>query len=255
MSTRESSFIRSMAILDKLSESSGVQDVAFLAHALCLPTLTVRRLLKDLTQAGYTDYDASNGSYGVGPVAFHFASSLRRRYPLERVARPIMRKIAAAVGETTALYVFLRDVQSVVCVAVEESGLQLQYIHAAGESSDLADGAGGCAVSTFVPPEQRERLLSMTAAGRRARSRGLSDREYAACRKRGYVVLSDRKLPGAVCIGAPVFSIGGMVVASIVITVPEHRHKKKNESRLARVLLQHTAELSYMLGQRHVTKK
>lgn len=251
MSTRESTFIRSMAILDKLSEGSGTHDVAFLSHALQLPAMTVRRLLKDLTQAGYTDYDAGKGSYCIGPAAFHFASSLRRRYPLERVARPIMRKIAAAVGETTALYVFLRDMQVVVCVAVEESGKQLQYIHSTGENSDLAEGAGGCAVSTFVPPEQRERLLSMTAKGRRARARGLTEPEIAACRKRGYVVISDKKLPGAICIGAPVFSIGGMVVASIVITIPEHRHRKNHESRLARILMKHTSELSFMLGLRN----
>jgi IclR family acetate operon transcriptional repressor len=248
-SSSSSTFAKSIALLTQLAGGGDIEDVSGLARALAMPPVTVRRLLRDLLQDGFVLFDAETEVYRVGPVALHFASSLRRRYPLERVARPVMRRIAAATGETVALYVYLRDREMVVCSAVEESRMPLQYVLSVGERSDFHEGAGGRTVAAFLPPEQQFQLLerfSVRQHGKAAVS--LQKKDWMQCRQRGYILCDDNNLPGVVCLGAPVFSVEGAAIASVVIAIPEHRYKKTAETQLAKTLLKHAAEISYMLG-------
>jgi IclR family acetate operon transcriptional repressor len=249
MSIESSSFGKSIAILEQLSAAGDIDDLPLLAKTLGMPPATLRRLLGDLTQDGFTAYDAASKTYRLGPGALHFASLLRRRYPLERIARPSMRQIAAATGETIALYVHLRDLQMVVCAAIEESRRPLQYVLSVGEQSDFLDGVGGSTIAAFLPPEQQFGLLSQLPQSRAAKQACANlEKEWSKCRKRGYVLSGDKKLPGVVCMGAPVFSVDSMAVASVVIAIPDHRYQKTAETRLAKTLLRHVADISFMLG-------
>jgi IclR family acetate operon transcriptional repressor len=249
MLSRSSTFAKSIAILEQLASGGDIEDIPGFARSLGMAPVTVRRLLRELSQDGFVTFDAATETYRVGPGALHFASSLRRRYPLERIARPVMRRIAAATGETIALYVYLRDMETVVCSAVEESRMPLQYVLSVGEPSDFHEGAGGRTIAAFLPPEQQFQLLSRLSPERLPGwTTSLQKKDWLQCRERGYVLCDDKKLPGVVCLGAPVFSVEGMAVASVVITIPEHRYKKAAELRFAKVLLKHVADISYMLG-------
>jgi DNA-binding IclR family transcriptional regulator len=244
-----SAFGQSIAILEKLSGSSEVQDLNHIAKAVGSTPVAVRRLLKALVEDGFATYDETLKAYCVGANALHFSSLIRRRYPIERIARPILRQIAAATGETVTLNVYVPEKQSVICTAIEESQMPLQYVVRIGEHRDLLDGANGKAIAIFLTPEQRASLLSEASSGRvRKQADNQLEKDWIKSRTRGYILSDDKQLPGAMCLSAPVFSSENIVVASVVVIIPEHRYKKTTETRLAKSLLAQVARISFMLG-------
>ena len=242
MDNRNTSFGKSIAILEMLAASGEMLDVKHIARELGLAPGTVRSMLGEMVAAGFVDQHETMAIYSVGKNALHFSSLLRQRFPIERIARPVMRRISLATGETSALNIYLPENQQVICTAIEESQTPLQYVVRVGEQCGLLDGAGGRAISAFLSPE----LESM------ARDTEMSkqlEADWKHCRQQGYVL--SRDTPGAVCLGAPVFSDENRAVASVVITIPEHRYQSSAETLLAKILLEHVAEISFMLGHSH----
>lgn len=249
MDIRGSTFGKSIAILEMLSGSGDIQESNHIAKALGWSPVTVRRLLREMVEDGFATHDETTNTYSVGQNTLHFASLIRRRFPIERIARPIMREIAVATGETIALNVYLPESKMVICTAIEESQTPLQYVVRVGEHRGLLEGAGGRAISAYLQPEQQSSLYSHGPSERDTKqTRNDLEKDWSQCRKLGYVLSNDNQAPGAVCLGAPVFSDENMAVASIVITIPEHRYKKTAETRLAKTLLKHVAKISFMLG-------
>src|SRR5919107_1544902 len=69
---------------------------------------TVHRLLTSLASEGLLDHDAGSGKWVLGPEMLLMGSVAAARFPLEDIARPSLRRLAEATGES-AFFSIRRD--------------------------------------------------------------------------------------------------------------------------------------------------
>jgi DNA-binding IclR family transcriptional regulator len=94
---------RGLAVLRLLASHAGPVPAAAIAAELKLPRSTVYHLLTELTNAGFVTHLPEDRRYGLGVAAFELGSAYLRHDPLERLARPLLRRLVDRVGHTAHL--------------------------------------------------------------------------------------------------------------------------------------------------------
>src|SRR5687768_332205 len=79
---------------------------------------TVHRLLSSLASEGLLDHDAGSGNWVLGPEMLLMGSVAAARFPLEEIARPSLRRLAEATGESA--FFSIRRGSEAVCLLREE---------------------------------------------------------------------------------------------------------------------------------------
>jgi DNA-binding IclR family transcriptional regulator len=146
--------------------SLGVADVA---RELGIPTSTAHRVLATAFDSGFADRDPSGSKYELGARAHMLVHGLFRQFGVQAAALPYLTRIAADSGETTTLEVRLG------WLAVRMVGFEgRNEIHAArliGQTSRLADTAGGLAILAHLDEAELGRYLTWEGGGRRQAAR------------------------------------------------------------------------------------
>lgn len=93
---------RAMVVFEFLSEAQG-KSLSTLASDLKESPATVYRILVTLEGRGLVEFDQSDQVWHVGPRAFVIGSRFLKRTSLVERARPIMRHLMDATGETANL--------------------------------------------------------------------------------------------------------------------------------------------------------
>src|SRR6056297_2184478 len=149
-----------------------------------------------------------------------------RSVSLIDIARPFLDDLARATNET--VHLFVRDGDHASCVDRRESPQGVRLASALGQSVPLHAGAVPKAMLAFVPPPEREDVLTRLASLPRYTDRTELDprrleRELALVRSRGYSTSDEDYDPSARGVGAPVFDADGIVVAGISVGGPSFR--------------------------------
>ncbi|WP_426434548.1 IclR family transcriptional regulator [Bradyrhizobium genosp. P] len=212
----------------------------------------VLRLLRALTAADLLIQDSAAGCWNVGARSLRLAALLQSSSALVQVAQPILQALVHEVGEGVTLNAYSSPQGAAINVAFVESQKPLHYVIEPGELKYLHAGASGKAILAFLAPA--ERAAALAKHGLRAITprtpvvRAKLDRDLAAIRTAGFVITHGERLPGAVGIGAPVFGVGGKVLASMVVTVPEHRAARGAQALCARAVRAAAVRPSTALG-------
>jgi DNA-binding IclR family transcriptional regulator len=198
---------------------------------------------------------ASNGQhYRSGVEFFRLASLVMGKTDLIDIAAPILKSVVDACNEVCFLVNYVPAAKQVMVVRKEDSTHPLRYNIPLFQPDTMLWGATGRSVLAFLPPEERDAVLAEAhvspVTGQRLPPRKQFLQELERVREAGYVCTSGQKLPGAVGIGAPVFSGNGHVIGSICITVPQARFDRKSEPMLAKLAINAAARLSTALGFR-----
>ncbi|GAB3708998.1 IclR family transcriptional regulator [Mariniluteicoccus flavus] len=94
---------RALDILTYLSQRTGTVPVATLVRDLDLPRSSAYHILTVLVDRGFVTYVPEARGYSLGAGAFRLGSAYTPHEQLERLARPVMRGIAADAGITIHL--------------------------------------------------------------------------------------------------------------------------------------------------------
>jgi DNA-binding IclR family transcriptional regulator len=94
---------RGLAVLRLLASHAGPMTATAVAGELGLPRSTTYHLLAELAAAGFVTHLPEDRRYGLGVAAFELGSAYLRHDPLERLARPLLRRLVARVGRTAHL--------------------------------------------------------------------------------------------------------------------------------------------------------
>lgn len=231
------SLIRGLNILSLFSSDRPAWTVKDMAQAIAVPLPTTYRLVKILATQGLLERNPATADYRLGLKFLEFGSVVHHHLDLETLARPLVKKLAAASGET-AQFTLLRAGQG-VCVVVEESRSTLRVAPETGRTLPLHAGASVQAILAFLPgPEQRRvcgpRLDRFTP--RTLTDAATLGQRLRTIRRQGYAVSRAEVYPGALGIAAPVFDAASRVIGSLAISGPVARMVPKRQALTASVV-------------------
>jgi TRAP transporter TAXI family solute receptor len=221
------------AFIDR-QPSWGVRELAL---AMKQPSSTVHRLLQVLRDEGLLDWDAEAQEYRTGMELHRWSAVLRQRLKVAEVARPIMERLVAELGESCWLGIYDVQRNQHVYIAEHRTEQALTFHAPIGSFEPLSACAGGWAMAAFLgPAEQAKAVRDVPATV-------LSD-----VRMRGYAI-RDADQPGSpVFVAAPVFDSQNVPVASLTIVGPAFRLSGGLVSNVGERVAEQAKRLSQVLG-------
>ena len=241
---------RAMVVLRELAriESATLSE---LSQSLDESPATVYRVLVTLAGHGVVEADEAAQTWHIGPGAFLIGSAFLRRTSLIERARPALRRLMEATGETANLGV--ESEGAVLFVGQVETHASIRAFFPPGTKVPLHGSGIGKALLAHMPRERSERLL---AGGlERFTARTLADpaaleADLAAIRARGYAVDDEERTEGMRCVAAGVCDAHGETVAGLSVSGPAGRVSAAGVERLAREVMAAAATVSAGLGGR-----
>jgi DNA-binding IclR family transcriptional regulator len=223
-------------ILTLLADSPSL-SVSDIADKMGLPRSTAYRYVAALKSHLLVEETEQGHGYSLGSKILELASTMSRR-PLREVARPYLERIGRETGETVILC-GLRDHVG-VCLEKVEGHHALRVSYELGDTYPLHASATGKAIYAYLEPKERKQirkavgLEAFTAAT--ITDADVLEREADRVRDRGYSESHGEAIEGTRGIAAPIFAFSGRVVASIGVSVPQHRGIGENRARLISLL-------------------
>lgn len=237
---------RALDILDVIAAGGGL-TLSEIAARLGLAPSTVHRVLVTLAARGVAESDGATQTWHVGPTAFRHGSAFMRRSGLVERARPVLRRLMEATGETANLGILQGD--AVLFLSQAETHETIRAFFPPGTRSALhASGIGKALLAHMPAPELRrtvgamvlERFTPMTLAEPQA----LLD-DLARIRARGYSLDNEERTLGMRCIAAPIFDLAGEAAAGISVSGPVLRMSDARLSAICEFVIGAARELSF----------
>ena len=240
---------RAMAVFEHLSTTSGA-TLSELAADTDQSPATTYRILTTMEARGLVEFDAGAQLWHIGPRAFLIGARYLRRTSVVDRARPILRRLMEATGETANLGI-ARDTH-VLFVSQVESHASIRAFFPPGTLSPMHASGIGKALLAQITDDRLSRHIA-TAPLDRFTVRTLTDpaelrADLQETRARGYAIDDEEKTEGMRCIAAPVFDWQGEAVAGLSVSGPVSRVSLPQTQRLADAVLRAAADLSAALG-------
>ncbi|MEU4801818.1 IclR family transcriptional regulator [Actinosynnema sp. NPDC023587] len=212
---------RGLAVLRLLAGRPGPLSAAAVARELDLPRSTTYHLLAELTEAGFATHFPEERRYGLGVAAFELGSAYLRHDPLERLARPLLRRLVDAVGRAAHLGV-LHGAEALYLVR-EQPRQPSTIVSDVGVRLPAHLTASGRAMLAHLPDAQVRALFPGVTSFVDRTGRGPANlpalrRLLAAERRRGWAVEDGYVTAGFASVAAPVFDHGERPIAAITVT-------------------------------------
>ncbi|GAA2870926.1 IclR family transcriptional regulator [Paenarthrobacter ilicis] len=202
---------------------------------------TVHRLLSSLAAEGLLEHQPSTGKWVLGPEIFLLGSVAAARFPMEDIARPSLRRLAAETGESA--FFSIRRGNETVCVLREEGSFPVRsFVLHEGVRFPLGVASAGTAIMAFLPPQEQEELLNdwPTHSGSFAEghSAEVVKSNLERTRLAGYSVNPGLILEGSWGMGAAVFDTQGRPAWALSLTGIEPRFRPERQEFLGKLLLE-----------------
>jgi DNA-binding IclR family transcriptional regulator len=239
------SVARALALLDELGANPDGLGVNELARRIGVNASTASRLLGTLERGRLVERAPGGGPYRLGLRLVALADGVLARLDVREIARPRLRALVAATGETATLSVpgafeavtvdFVPASSSVVSVA-RLGRPSVGHATAAGKVV-LAFGRDGTSTGELV------RFTERTIVDARALAQ-----EIDGVRGRGWAEAAGEREPDLNALAAPVFGRGGELEAVVGLQGPAARLTADRRAEVLPALLEAAGELSRALG-------
>ena len=240
---------RALEVLVRLGEMQG-GTLSEIAGALNQSPATIYRVLTTFQGRGFVDFDEQSQVWNIGPAAFLTGSQFLRRTSLVERARPIMRDLMEATGETANLGIE-RDGKVLFLGQVETHATIRAFFPPGTASAMHASGIGKALLSRMDDKRQR----AVLAAGKLEQftPHTLTEpdaiiADLRAAKLRGYAIDGEERNLGMRCIAAPVYNVFGEAVAGVSVSGPTSRITQDRIEDLAAPVMQAAADLTIAIG-------
>ncbi|TLM75072.1 IclR family transcriptional regulator [Pseudarthrobacter sp. NamB4] len=242
---------RIAGVLRLVGRSAGGMSLAGVVRESGLTRPTVHRLLSSLAAEGLVDHDAGSGNWVLGPEVLLMGSVAAARFPMEDIARPSLRRLAEATGESA--FFSVRRGAETVCLLREEGSFPVRsFVLHEGVRFPLGVASAGTAIMAFLPEDEQEELLrDWTAhAGRFAanHSEEVVRANLGSTRLAGYSVNPGLVLEGSWGMGAAVFDRSGRPAWALSLTGIEPRFRPDRQEELGALLMAEAHRITQQLG-------
>ncbi len=244
------------ALLKALAHAGRALPLKELAAEAGMAPAKAHPYLVSFSKIGLIAQDASNGRYGLGPLALQLGHiSLQLLDPVA-LATEAIEALAARTGHTVAIAVWGSRGATIVRVARPASAVYVSMRH--GTVMSLRGTASGLLFAAYLPRAQVLAALRDDAAGTTGRRTGAAgarfDPELAArleeVRREGLACVADLLLPGVSALALPVFDARGTIVLALTAIGPSAVFDSRSEGVVAEALREAARDLSTRLGLR-----
>jgi IclR family acetate operon transcriptional repressor len=241
------SVTRALNVLIAVSEL-GEADLSTVARTVGLHPTTTLRMLESLRSSDLIRQ--RRGLYEIGARAFEIGCSFVNRKPLAHEAQALVDELAGRVNETASFGIL--DDGEVLYLAIAPGERELGIQSTAGGRHPAHCTALGKVLLADLPWESVETILKAHPPVRLTpstlvKTAELRD-ELARVAQEGYAVDDEERVPGVVCVAAPIRDQTGSVVAAMSISGPSLRITSRRIPALAREVMKISDEASGILG-------
>lgn len=221
------------------------------AEATHLSRPTAHRLLSSLAAEGFVDRDAATGRWVPGPELYLLGAIAAERYDVTDLARPHVRALADATGESA--FFSARRGDETVCLLREDGAFPVRsHVLFEGIRFPLGVASAGLAILAFLPDDAVDAHLGRAdlAAFGDAHSPDRVRERVALTRRAGVAVNPGLLVEGSFGMGAAVFDASESPAWALSLTGIEARFSRDRQPELARLLLEHAHRLTLELRGR-----
>lgn len=240
---------RAMEVFEYLSEAQG-KPLTQLADEMGQSPATVYRILVTLEGRGLVEFDPQEQVWHIGPQAFVIGARFLRRTSLVDRARPIMRRLMEATGETANLGIEKEG--AVLFLSQVETYASIRAFFPPGTLSQMHASGIGKALMAHMDADRLDRLLAAsrpeTYTDQTITDPDALRRDLELVRRRGYSVDNEERNLGMRCIAAPVFDMNREAIAGISVSGPTSRVGPEEIERLSRSVVQAAEDLTHAVG-------
>ncbi|TYB46908.1 IclR family transcriptional regulator [Actinomadura chibensis] len=216
---------RALAVLRLLAAAPGPLPASAIARALDLPRSSAYHLLAAMAEDGFVTYLPEERRWGLGVAAFEIGSAYLRHEPLERLARPLLRRLVDRLGEIVQLGV-LHGAETLYLLK-EQPPRHATLVTDVGVRMPAQLTASGRSMLAHLPPAQVRalfpgRFVDRTGAG--PRSLRELRRVLAEDARRGWSAEDGHITEGFASIAACAFDHTGHPTAAITVTFRRADH-------------------------------
>ncbi len=230
---------RAAAIIRVIAENGDAgARLIDITRATGLRRATVHRLCRTLQALGWVRQPRDRQRYYLGGALPILTSLLPSRRRLAEAARPVLDRMAEETEDTA--FLFLYDGLDALCVDRREGSYPVKPLLVdIGDRRPLGLGAGGLAILSFMPDDDRTAVLDLLFEYRpecRARGRAAIEGDLAAARRAGYAEYNAGLVAGVSGIGVPIMTPSGTPVGAISVAGVESRWPQRRCDAFADVL-------------------
>jgi len=239
------SVARALALLDELGAAPDGLGVNELARRIGVNASTASRLLATL-EAGRMVERAPGGPYRLGLRLVALADGVLARLDVRDLARPRLRALVAATGETATLSVpGAAEAVTVDFVAAESSVVSVARLGrpSVGHATAAGKVALAFGATPGVPAGELARFTDKTIADPDALAA-----EIETVRARGWAEAAGEREPDLNALAAPVFGRSGELAAILGLQGPAARLTESRRAVVRPALLEAADELQRALG-------
>ncbi|QKG25852.1 IclR family transcriptional regulator [Actinomadura verrucosospora] len=225
---------RALAVLRLLAAAPGPLPASAIARALDLPRSSTYHLLTAMAEDGFVTSIPEERRWGLGVAAFEIGSAYLRHEPLERLARPLLRRLVDRVGEIAQLGV-LHGAETLYLLK-EQPPRHATLVTDVGVRMPAQLTASGLSLLAHLPPAQVRALFPGRFVNRTGRGpASLRDlrRVLAEDARRGWSSEDGYITEGFASIAACAFDHTGHPTAAVTITFRRDRHPPETWPGLA----------------------
>lgn len=242
---------RAMDIFAYLSQGQGLA-LSAIAEDTGQSPATVYRVLVTLEGKGLVEFDPVDQLWHIGAEAFAIGARFLRRTSLVERARPVLRDLMEATGETANLGVE-RD-GSVLFVSQVETHASIRAFFPPGTLSPMHSSGIGKALLSMMDDTRQRRIIAAHGLERftpftLTQPKALTE-DLREARERGYAIDNEEKNEGMRCIAAPVFDLNGEAVAGISVSGPTSRVSRHGLQAFSQPVLEAAQALTRAIGGR-----
>jgi DNA-binding IclR family transcriptional regulator len=217
-----------------------------------LPKTTVFRILSNLVDRQYCEFDPKTDLYSLGFAFLRLGDIRRRQTNIHSEALPVMRSIRNELNETVVLSIRTGDFR--VHIDFVEGLHPMRRMADLGVQAPLYAGAASKVLLAGMDSEELDLYLARTELSAFQKAT-ITDKktlrqELKQIRISGFAESKGELFTGGGALAAPIRDFHGKTVAVIDILTPENRYTSEHREACIKLLLAGVETISRRLGYR-----
>ena len=218
--------------------------------ALDMPKSSTHRILKDLTNLGYLNFNPETKRYFGSLRLSALGAEVMSHFQLREHVRPHLFELQRETNHTTNLGI-LEGTVGVFVDKIETKDFGIKLFSEIGKTFPLYCTGLGKALLAFSSDDTMEKILNLpfeALTEKTITDPAVLKQELALIREQGYALDNEEITRGIMCVAGPVFGFNEEMVCAISITFPAYINEDRGIEPEIEAIKRYAEMISMSLG-------